>query len=141
MSSIDEIEERRAQRKANLDEDRKVQLAVDLEALDALEIQHGDSNVARLNLPYSPGLPTFCVVRTPNQHETKRYRFMCADKTIADESDRLQRAAEALTAVTLVYPDKDVFERVKAARPGVASQLAFVAVKLATGREDAEGKG
>ncbi len=95
VSSIDDIESRRAARKADLETARLVQLAIDLEALDAAEIQYGDSNIGRLDIPFTPDLPTICLVRTPNPAEMKRYRFMTTPQHDKDRPD-LQKAAEAL---------------------------------------------
>ena len=138
--AIDAIEARRAARKAARAAEARAQLAADLEALDALEEAHGDSNLKRLDVPFTPGLPTLCVVRTPRPVEIKRYRDQVKPRGPGDVPD-LTKAAEAVCAVALVYPAADVFVKMCEARPGLAAQLGSVALSLALGAEAAEGKG
>lgn len=139
--SVDEIELARADRKAALEAKRQEQLAIDLEALDAIEIEQGDSNVTRINLPFTPGLQTLVAVRTPTPAETKRYRFRCKSKHEKDKPD-LVGASEELAAEVCLYPKKGPErDALFAARPGLAVQVALIATKLAIGEEETEGKG
>src|SRR3990167_8450184 len=76
MATIEEIEKERATRKAGLAEQRKVQAAIDLDALNEAEKDHGDGSVQRVELHamrFIPGLPTMVVVKMPEPAATKRY--------------------------------------------------------------------
>ncbi len=137
MSALEAIEAKRAARKAKLDEQHAEQLATDLEAVDALETEHGDSNVAVLRVPFTPGQPALCAARCPNTHEIKRYR----DRIRKDggKGDPVA-AAEEIAAVCRVYPDADTYKAMLDARPGIHVQLGVEAVKLASGQADADQK-
>lgn len=140
--TVEEIEARRSARKAALAEQERAQLAIDLAALDDLEVAHGDSNVARLDVPYTPGLPTMAVVRVPKPAEVKRYRARLKEK-----NPDPQAAADEIGASTRVYPPRppdetpDVFDAMCEARPGLVGQLGVAAMGLAVAREHDEGKG
>lgn len=137
MPTLEEIEARRAQRKAKLAEDERAQRALDLEAIDALEVEHGDSSVAVVEMPYTSGLPTCAAVRCPKPAEIKRYQAR-----LREQKPDPAKAAEELGAVCQVYPpageDRDALH---AARPGLLVQLGTEAVKLSIGRAESEGKG
>src|SRR5579872_4194296 len=78
LSKVEEIEARRAARKAESSKARDAQYEKDLEAFEALEIEHGDGCVARLSVRgFVPGLPTFAVVKSPGGTSFyKRYTDM-----------------------------------------------------------------
>ena len=136
---LEDIQAKRAARKAKAEAERKAQYELDLEELDMLEEKHGDSNVGYVEVAYSPGLPTLAVVRTPAPSELKRYRDRVREKSkSADLGPDTGKAAEELAAVCLVYPEADVFAGMLAARPGLGAQLGLVAIGLAVGDE---GKG
>jgi hypothetical protein len=139
-----EIEAARAKRRADSDRARDEQKATDLEAISELEIEHGDTNISTLECPYTPGLPVMLAVRTPKPAEMKRYRDGCKpDKN--GRSDALGPAI-LLAEICRVYPPRDedgtaLYARVCEARPGVNVQLGVLAVKLAAGKAEDEGKG
>lgn len=139
---MEEIEARRAARKAEQDAAAADALAVDLEAIDALEVEHGDSNVKVLRAPFTPGLPTCVAVRTPKPAETKRYRTRVKPRP---ENQKYQpdyvAAAEELADCCLIYPDAERYKALCEARPGLGVQVGLLALGLATGSEEAEGKG
>lgn len=142
--TIEEIEARRAARRAALEEQRNEQLALDLEALDSAEVEHGDNAVARVDVPFTPGLPTLCIVKTPNRAAIKRYRDRIKPRQSRRGRDSdVDHAAAAieLCGVCLVYPDKEVFERMLDVRPGLDSQLGQIATRLSIGEEEEQGKG
>ncbi|MFA5436663.1 MAG: hypothetical protein WC372_11550 [Candidatus Neomarinimicrobiota bacterium] len=134
---VAEVEARRAARKAALEEQRLTQRALDLEALDALEVEHGDSNVATLDVPYSPGLPTLVAVRCPTSPELKRYQAR-----LRERNPNPITAAEEVARVCVVFPSSDDPTRATLldARPGLLVQLGTLALGLATGRAAEEGK-
>jgi hypothetical protein len=139
-TALEAVESRRAARKAELAEKRDAQRILDLEAIDALEIEHGDSNVAVLDVPYTPGLPTCVAARCPKPEEIKRYRSRLKAKK-GEQVDAVE-AAEELASICRVYPsDSEVYARMLSARPGIHVQLGVAAVGLAAGSEEARGKG
>lgn len=140
MSRLEDIEAKRVARKEALALQYAEQKAKDLEAIDALEVEHGDSNIAFREIPFTPGLPVLCAVRTPTTFEVKRFRHRTTPKHEKDKPD-VHAAAEELTDVVVVYPSKETFAAMCAARPVIASQMAFVATALAAARDADEGKG
>lgn len=140
MSTVEEIEARRAARKAEAERARSEQRAEDLEAIDALEVEYGDSYVAVIDVPYSPGLPTCAAVRCPKPAEIKRYRARVSIK--GDQVRGAHEGAEELARSTIIYPaDADVRDRLLDSRPTLAVQLGTAALDLAQGKRAEEGKG
>lgn len=139
-SPLEIAEERRAARKAEARRAYEEQRAKDLDAITELEIEHGDSNVGVINVPFSDGLPTCAAVRCPKPAELKRFRSRVTPKHEKDHPDAAV-AAEELAATCRVFPDETAFARLCAARPGLAAQLGAKAVDLATGKSESEGKG
>lgn len=147
LSPKEEIEKRRADRRAAEAAAAEAQEVADLTAIDALEERYGDSNVAVLTVNYSAGLPVKCACRAPQPAELKRYRDQVRPRR-EQKGGRERPAdvdyvapAEMLAAATLIYPSEEVFEKMCAARPGLAAQLGLQAVTLASAREEDEGKG
>jgi hypothetical protein len=133
--TIEEIEAARSARKAALAEQKQAQLAVDMEALDALEQEHGDGRVAAVSMPtFSPGLPALIVVRTPKPVEYKRYQDMAA-------KDSGRKTCDVLADVCVVYPDRETYAKMREIAPGIHAQAYVKAVRLAEGRNQEEGKG
>lgn len=130
------VEDRRAVRKAAQEVARNTQRALDLEEIDALEIAHGDSNVAIIELPYVEGLPTCAAVRTPKKAEVKRYQ----DRIKRDKSATAE-AAEEIGKTAIIYPsDPEIVARLLDTRPGLPVQLGVAALNLATGKDAEAGK-
>jgi hypothetical protein len=137
---LDLVERRRAARKAAMVAPARQRRALDLERLDSLECEHGDGRVAHLEVPYeSADLPTIAVVRCPSPPEIARYRARVKPRKDGKPVDTIA-AAEELADSCLVYPEGEVAARLYAARPGLKVQLGSAAVRLATGREEHEGK-
>ncbi len=139
-TKTEEIQARRNARKEELDKVEDVQAAIDLEAIDALEVEHGDNNIAVIVVPFTPGSVTRVAARTPKPEEIKRYRFRTKPKKLGDMPNTIEAAAE-LCAVCRVYPNDEQWARVLSERPGLDTQLGQMAVKLAVGSEEEEGKG
>jgi hypothetical protein len=140
MPTLEQIEAKREARKAQAETDRKAQLAIDLEAIDALECEYGDSNVAMVEVTYLPGLPVLVACRTPKGPEIKRYRDRVKDKGNGKSGDPIAAAIE-LAAVCRVYPPKEAYDLILEARPGIDTQIGVEALKLASGKAASEGKG
>jgi hypothetical protein len=146
--TIEEIEARRSARKAKLQEQADAQRVIDLEALDAAEMCHGDTNVCYVDVAYTPGQPTMAIARKPKPVELKRYReglnIVPGEKLDLTAGNS---AAALLGSVVVVYPPKDVdgtnkvFADMCEARPDLAATLGQRAVKLAQARAAEEGKG
>lgn len=137
---LTEIEARRAARKAALARERDEQLATDLEAIDALEQEHGDTNVAVIRLPYTPGLPAAVAAKCPPKAVVKRYRARIKPDKQGRPGDAVA-AAQEVVGVCLIYPDKDTFEKLVEARPGIDTQLGTAALNLAAAEEEELGNG
>jgi hypothetical protein len=132
----------RAERKKALQAQADAQRAQDLEKINELEVEHGDTNVIVLDVPYTPGLPTCVAARTPTDPEIKRYRHRVNEGRKGQEIDpkAAQRASEELADVVVIFPSKDDFEAICKARPAVRAQLGAASTKLSQAREEAEGK-
>jgi len=136
--SLEQIECERTERKEALAKARLAQRAIDIGALNALEIERGDGNVASLDVGrYAPGLVTLLVVRPLTRPELKRYR----DRIRAENADNAAAAEEA-AASTLLYParDSEQWSQLTEAIPGIAARAGVEAVQLSVGLERASGK-
>lgn len=138
--TIEEIEARRSARKAEIAKQRAVQLAVDLEALDALEVEHGDGSVRRVDVErFTPGMPTLVVVRAPTRAEFKRYQDGC--KGIGGQKGDALAAANLICETCLVYPSREDFAKLLEVSPGIQAIAGVAAVELSAGKAAEEGKG
>jgi len=138
-TKIAEIEKKRADRKAALKAARTEQLAADLEALNALEEEHGDGSIARLDVDgFKKGLATFVALRAPSADEYKRF---CDMVTRAKDTAKRLDAQNLLAESCWVYPrEADKKKEMLAAYPGLLLSIGTRAQKLADAAEAAEGK-
>jgi hypothetical protein len=140
------IEARREARNKALDSQRDAQRAIDLEAVFELEEEYGASNIAVLEVPYTPGLPTLVAVRCASPTEVKRYRDGVKEKANGKPGDRIV-AAELVASVCIVYPDRkspegqEMLRQILEARPILLVQLGTAATNMGAGKAEAEGKG
>lgn len=139
MATEDEIQARRSARKAAQRDEQQAQRCLDLEALDALEQEHGDTSVKAIEIPYTPGLPTMVICKAAYAIALQRYRDSVKAQGDGRTPDYV-KAGEQLASLCVVYPDADTYAKVREARPGVHLQLGMAALELATGRAQAEGK-
>lgn len=136
-ASIADLERRRAERKAANGQLRTEQYARDLLALDALEEELGDGRVAPLELSFfTPGLPTFVVVRAPDEVSYRRFRDMVRNS----KGTAHGKAADMLADVCVAYPDADTYKKLRDAYPGVHDSVAVQAIRLTEGKAAEEGK-
>ncbi len=111
-----------------------------------LEIELGVNAMAAIVVPFTPGSVTRVATRTPSPEEIKRYRARAKPKK-PGELGNLHEGAAELAALTRVYPPRDggagdaAWTLVLSQRPGLDTQLGLLAVKLAVGSEEDEGKG
>jgi hypothetical protein len=128
--------ESREERKARLTEEAKAQREIDLAAINDIEIELGDSNVAVLDYPYTPGLSVCAAVRVLTDIETKRYRAR-----VKGEDADATAAAEEVGRACVMYPKGDALAALAKSRPGLWVQLGLASLRMAAGRAEAEGKG
>jgi hypothetical protein len=140
MATLADVQKKRADRKAALAAQELAQRAIDLEAIDALEVERGDSNVDVVDVAYTPGLPTCFAVRVPTVPEMNRYKSRLKGIANSKDVDAIA-AAEELGESCFVYPVEAVREQMKSARPGALSACGTAALKLGQGRLSSEGKG
>lgn len=142
-SAVDRLAEREAAREARdaeLAEKRAEQKIADLDAIEALELERGESNVATAEVPYTPGLPVLVAARCPTEAEIKRYQARLRKGTDGEDPDPV-KAGQEVGAACRIYPDDETFARVLKARPGVLVALGVAALRLAGAVRRDAGKG
>lgn len=139
-SALEVAEQRRAERKAEARKAYEVQRAKDLDAITDLEVEHGDSNVGVINVPFTEGLPTAVACKCPSPALVKRFRDRVKPKKDGHQPDAVF-AAEEIAGACRIFPDAETYAALCQARPGLAAQLGAKAIELATGRDESEGKG
>lgn len=140
MSTVAEIEARRAARRAVSDAARDEQEAKDLEAIDALEVASAENlGTMRVN-GYVPGQPVRVAFRAPSEAYYKRF---CQQVRKAGPNLEARGAAQDMLAqVCWVYPAKPEDQKAMvAAFPGTLVSIAIEVAKLAELNRDEEGKG
>jgi hypothetical protein len=142
-SKIEQIEAERAARKAELATQRAEQRATDLEALNALEIEHGDGAVVALDLSrFVPGLPTCAIVKAPEVNYYKRFTQKVVSASERKASKDSQVAVEEFGRACWVYPKDDAARSaMQESFPGLLASIAVAAQRLADAKAADEGKG
>ena len=125
------IEKRRAARKETAAAARAAQYAVDLEALDALEAEHGDGSVAALEVGgFVEGLPTLVVVRSPGGTSFYR-RYTDMVRKAGKNAQAIGAAQDMLGESCIVYPaDGEARARMFEAFPGTKITAALRALRF-----------
>lgn len=139
MATIEEreaaIAKRRADRAEANDLARREQRLVDLEALDALEAEHGHERVFGVDLigwQAGTGATTMVVYRLPLSSESVWRRFAQQANATNQSAQQKVDAAEALARVCIVYPsNKDAPEMFRATVEQAAGILGNVAKQIA----------
>ena len=139
--TIEEIQHRRAARKAAHQVAHDEQARRDLAALDELELEHGDGAVATIKTGrFAPGLPTFAVVRAPSGAQYKR--FVDQVRKAGQNLEARGKAQDLLGESCLVYPrEKAERDAMLAEFPGLLVSASVEAARLADLRGEEEGKG
>lgn len=142
MASIEELEARRAERKKEHEKAEAEQFGIDLEALDALETEHGDGTIGAIKVRFKKGTPTRAFFKTPTQAQYKRYTDQ-VHKAVDKKSLGKQREAQELLARSCwVYPkDEAAQNEMLEGFPGLLTSIALGAAALAEGKQEEEGKG
>jgi len=140
---IEAVEKRRAERKVELAKEREAQEATDLEAIDALEMEHGAGGVARLDLErFAKGLPTCVALRTPDPAQYKRFVDQVG-KAVEKNNQGARRDAQDLFAKSCwAYPaEQEARDRMLEQFPGLLVSIAIRAAQLVEAKAAEEGKG
>lgn len=119
-----------AKAKAELEEQRAEQMLIDLDAFDALELEHGRGRVAKIYPPqFKQGLPAFVIVRAPTALEYKRYSDMY--RRAQQDGEKQLAAGELLGKSCLAYPDEKVREEMMKTFHAMAMAAYPEAVRMA----------
>jgi hypothetical protein len=141
MSTVEEIEKRRADRRATHDTARAAQEAIDLEAIDKLEAEDGTPLHTMTSNSFKPGVPVRIAFRPPSAAEYKRYLDTVGTAQTRNDSKGKRAALEVLAATCLVYPAADARAVLFDAFPGTLVSLAIEAAKVAELRAEDEKNG
>jgi hypothetical protein len=126
---IEEIEERRAKRKEATAKARAEQYEKDLEEVDKIEAQLGDDHVKILHTPsFVAGLPTLVVVKMPTSSLFNRFRQQV--RKAGQKTEAIGNAKDMLAAECVVYPAKDVYERMREEWPSIHDSVGIEAIQL-----------
>lgn len=142
MGKKEEIEARRAARAAKLSSARDDQEVADLEAIDALEFERGETFLTLTVNKYVAGQPVKVAYKAPSSSEYRRYCDMLARATQKNDVLARKAAQELLAESCWVYPsDKERRDSFKETHPGVLLSIAVECAKAAELRAEDEGKG
>lgn len=143
MSTVEEIEARRAARRTEHDKDRLAQEALDLEAIDALEAAAGEPLLTMTANGYKAGASVKIAYRAPSPVEYKRYCDTVGRAQQRGDSIERRKSQETLATSCWVYPEPgtDARKAMLEAFPGVLISLAIEVAKAAEMRSEEEGKG
>ncbi len=139
--SLEEIEARRAARRASDADARAVQHLADMTELDALEEKHGAGQVKALHVPtYSKGLPTLIVVKSPSGDGSYK-RFADKVRDAKGHQQMIAAAGEVLARACIVYPtDAGVVALMVDAFPNLLNDAANAAAGFVQLHAEAEKK-
>lgn len=133
--SIEEIETRRAARKAQLEKDKAEQYEKDVVEVDRLELELGDDRVSVLKMPsFVSGLPTLVVVKSPTPAQMNRFRTRV--RKANGNAETTGSAKDELATSCLGYPDADTYARMRDAWASIHDSVGNEAIRLG----QAEGK-
>ena len=140
MGKLEEIEARRAARKAAAADAKAAQYALDMEAIDALEIEHVDDFVAAMKTPgHKPGLPVVCAVKAPSEAYYKRFCQMV--RKAGNNLEARGAALDLLAESCWAYPDDaETKKALMSAFPGLLSSIGVKATELVELKAAEEGK-
>ena len=140
MSTLAEVEKRRADRREAADKAREAQEVTDLEAIEALEA--GGAMLHTMTAPrHVPGVVMKIGFRAPTAGEYKRYLDTIGAASQRQDHKGRTAALTTLAASCLVYPAADERAALLAEFPGTLVSLALEAAKIAELRAEEEGKG
>lgn len=140
----DKLEQLEAKKAARRDEQAKkarAQLAIDEEAIQALELagEHGDDLIRVDVNNYVEGLPVRVAARYPKPAEFKRYQDQLARAHSSKAGDKVA-PGNTLAAACRVYPDAETYAQLCEKRAAVHISLANAINDAASGRSEDEKK-
>lgn len=137
MGDIEDIEARIAKMREAASVARTEQRAEDMRAFEGAMCEHGVDRVALVDwASWTPELPTMAIFRTPKKMEFKRFQDTANGKSATANRD----ATHALGFTCLVYPERDVFDKMLEASPGLVTIGGQHCARLAAGQAEEEGK-
>lgn len=143
MSTVEEYEKRRAERRAAKHDLFEAQRLEDLEARDRLEEELGDGQVIAIEISeerWKPGVVTMALFKLPNATQAKVYKTTITPNKDGSPGD-LVKASDVLAAQCRIYPEPDAWKKLLDAFPFVGTNGAVACVKAAEGKQADEGKG
>lgn len=144
MATIEEIQEKRAARKAERERLFNGQRAKDLEAINELEEQLGDDQVIVVELDldaWAPGTVTLIGMKKANDVHYRRFLDVAKSKQEGKPGDRLG-AVNQLAASCRIYPaELDEYKKLIDTNPAVHTAAGAEVLKRAQGEESDRGKG
>jgi hypothetical protein len=138
--TVEEIEARRAERKAETKRKFDAQKVKDLAELEKLEAEHGDELIDYIELErYADGFPVLVVVRMPKPGEFKRYQQRCS--SMQKNPFVATEAANELGLVCALYPAREALQQLDELRNGVIAAAGVAAARMTGAKVREEGKG
>lgn len=119
------------------------QKATDLEAIADLEDQYGAAKVHVLHTKYHvDGLPVSVAVRVLEPEFYKRHRDMIRGRNAGRKDLKdVSEALDTLSRASVVYPDRDTFDKMLSAFPQALESLNVLVSSLSDLDEEEQKKG
>ncbi len=142
MANIEEVEAKRAELRAASLAAKNTQKLVDLEAILALEVEHGEDIATLEANRFVPGQPVVVGVKAPSADYYKRYQQKVRRAGVAKNSDALGAAGDELAKSCWVYPSEPEAQKAMLdAFPGLLASIFLRVTSLAEMRADDEKNG
>lgn len=133
---LEELKAARAERKEAARRAQVVQEVADLTALEELEAEHGVHALVQTPVEKQvPGLPMLVVSRVPRPPEIKRFRA-----TVKAEDGEMHKARAELSDICLLYPEREVYDKLCTVYPSLKAVIADGLVVAAAGRMTRDAK-
>lgn len=149
MSKADALEKKLQDRRDARAEKETAQYEIDLQERIDLEDVHGQLTAVKVSR-FVEGQPTIALVRTPTAIEYKKFKDLVHRAVgMKNETAKKGEAIDQIARSCWVYPkqrEKDgessaAQEEMLEAFPGLLTPIANVAIALAEGKSEDEGKG
>lgn len=149
MSDTKDLEQKLQDRREARAKREEAQYNVDLEARIDLEDEHGQLTAVRVSR-FVDGQPTLALVRTPTASEYKRFKDLVHRAVgMKNETTKKSEAIDQIARSCWVYPapkaadgePSDAQNEMLETFPGLLTPIANVAIALAEGKSEDEGKG
>lgn len=137
-SKADEIRARRAARELATGVLHEDQECIDLEAIDAIEVERGEALVVTRVTRWQPGVVALVAHRCPTSPEFKRFQDMA--KGVGGKPGDPLGATNLIADCCLEYPSKDEYVKALAVCPGVHVSAGTAAIVKVSGRVEVESK-